>query len=109
MNESIKVWLSIVSQIHYETNGFKLDLYKATDKQILEIKPVDQAIIDLAPEALKCVHPAVLSNMKNCVFYLTELRAMQGEAWQARTDRWEDEDKRLAAAIERLESKKTST
>ena len=79
--EKIRLWFSIVSQIHRETDGFTLDISKLSIAEIVGIKPVDISVIEMAPFALKSVHPKQIAAVKKAIVYLTDLRERQAIAW----------------------------
>jgi hypothetical protein len=81
LHDKIRLWFSIVSQIHHETNGFKLDISKLSTAEIANLKPVDISVIEMAPLAVKAVHPKQRASVKRAIVYLTDLRERQSVAW----------------------------
>lgn len=79
--EKIRLWFSVVSQIHHETNGFKLDISKLSTAEIVDLKPVDISVIEMSPYAIQAVHPKQRASVKRAIVYLTDLRERQSVAW----------------------------
>ena len=79
--DKIRLWFSIVAQIHHETGGFNLDISKLSTAEIVNLKPVDIAVIEMAPFAIQAVHPKQRAAVKRAIVYLTDLRERQAIAW----------------------------
>lgn len=79
--EKIRLWFSIVGQLYTETNGFSTDVSKLSTAEIINLKPVDASIIEMAPFALQVVHPKQRTAFKAIIVYLTNLRERQAIAW----------------------------
>ena len=101
----VDVWLSIVNQIHYETNGFSVNPEKLPDHKLIQLKPVDEWVIDFAPRMLKAIHPKDRGRFKNCIVYLTSLRQRQGEEWRRQNEAFKDEQDQLKRDIQELQNR----
>ena len=80
-SDKIRLWFSIVRQIQRETSGFKLDISKLSQSEIINLKPVDESVIEMAPYAIQAVHPKQRASIRQAIVYLTDLRERQAIAW----------------------------
>ena len=101
----VELWLSIVSQIHYETNGFAQDVLTLPDHKLFQLKPIDEWVIEFAPKMLAVIHHKDKARFRNCIVYLTALRQKQGKAWERQSAQFENENEELKLAIAELQER----
>ena len=65
-----------------DTDGFRLDFQRASDKEILDITPVSQDTINgLSDVIMKIIVPKQRNELRLQITYLIGLRHRQAEAW----------------------------
>lgn len=99
----ITVWQSIVNQLAYETQGFTLPLADLTPEEIVQIKPVPREVLEYVSRAIKAVHPKHHAELRRATAYLNTLHDLQKHAWRQIIAKYEAEQERLTAYIQKID------
>jgi hypothetical protein len=99
--DAAQTWLRLLAVHQHETQNFTLNLETLTDDELTALRGVSPEFLDCVPVMLPAVKSKHAAELKGIVVYLTHLNALQAAAWQRTLAKYQAEEDRINAWMQR--------